>query len=199
MSEQAYNYEYSRLNKQYGSSELTADTLNKIANEAEKIFQISRKSKELAQRGQLPGFAAYTDMVRSAAANTYYQERLSAYNKQEADKKAALEAQQQAQIKQQAELKAQQEAQAKARAEQAKQISLLGQKDLAGVAKEFGTVDLGAAMEIKSQREENVRKQEQAQKIESMGLKLTSRSQRGRRGTASSATGGRGFFERYFQ
>jgi hypothetical protein len=198
MSEGLYNYEYSRLNKKYGSSELTADTVNQIASEADRMFQISRRTNQLADRGQISRFSAYNDMVVSAAATTYYREKLGAYNKQEADKKAALEAQQQAQIKQEAELKAQQEAQAKARAEQAKQISLLGQKDLAGVAREFGTTDLGAAIELQGQRKENIRKQQQAEKIESLGLKLTSRTQRGRRGTASSATGGRGFFERYF-
>ena len=187
-------YVANQLESKYADAKATPENINKLYGEVNRLTQ-NRMRAEAAGN-----YRAMDEIAFEAQVNRTIAERLEKqYAAEQKQREDQLKAQQAAAAKQQAELKAQQEAQAKARAEQAKQISLLGQKDLAGVAKEFGTVDLGAAMEIKTQREENVRKQEQAQKIESRGLKLTSRSQRGRRGTASSSAGGRGFFERYFQ
>jgi colicin import membrane protein len=100
--------------------------------------------------------------------------------------------------KKKAEQAAAQKAAAAAKAEREKAISLLGQEDIQGVAKEFGTVDLEVAKEIKAQRDENIQKQAEADAISESAVRM-SRAQRGRRGTATSTSGGRGFFERYFQ
>ena len=120
------------------------------------------------------------------------------YNQKKSEMQTQLQEQQKQMEADEARLKAQEEARIAKQKKDTEIISLLGQKDLAGVAKEYGTTDLGAATELKRQREENARKQVQSEKIESMSLRIA-RGQRGRRGVATGSTGGRGFFERYFQ
>jgi hypothetical protein len=159
-------------------------------NKSARLFQKAGRYNDLFTQGLA------LDMMDVAEANinnikTVYDQKLK-----EKDEGQKLEAQKLA--AQEQALKQQEAARAKAAAEKQKQISLLGQKDLTGVAKEYGTTDLTAAAEIKRQREENARKQEQSEKIDASSLRIA-RGQRGRRGTATGTQGGRGFFERYFQ
>jgi len=125
-------------------------------------------------------------------------EIFAVYNQKKSEREQQLAEQQKAMQAEEARLKAQEQARIAQQKKDAESLSLLGQKDLTGVAKTYGTTDLGAAIEIQRQREENARKQAQSEKIDAMSLRIA-RGQRGRRGVATGTGGGRGFFERYFQ
>ena len=179
------------VKKKYADA--TPENISAVYRELDQASQALSKAESYGDRYGMAFFQNAKTVLSSIGMNLEEQ-----YATNQKKQEEQLKAEQARMAAEESRLAAQAKAQEEARVKQQQQLSLLGQKDLAGVAKEFGTVDLGAALELQGQRKENIRKQQQAQKIESLGLKLTSRTQRGRRGTASSTTGGRGFFERYF-
>lgn len=186
-------YVANKLESKYATAEATPENINSLYREVDRLTQNRMRAEAAGNYGAMDEIAFEAQVNRTIA------ERLEKqYAENQKKQEEQLKAEQTRIAAEESRLAAQAKAQEEARIKQQEQLSLLGQKDLAGVAKEFGTADLGAALELQGQRVENIRKQQQAEKIESLGLKLTSRTQRGRRGTASSATGGRGFFERYF-
>ena len=186
-------YVANKLESKYATAEATPENINSLYREVDRLTQNRMRAEAAGNYGAMDEIAFEAQVNRTIA------ERLEKqYAANQKKQEEQLKAEQARIAAEESRLAAQAKAQEEARIKQQEQLSLLGQKDLAGVAKEFGTADLGAALELQGQRVENIRKQQQAEKIESLGLKLTSRTQRGRRGTASSATGGRGFFERYF-
>ena len=186
-------YVANKLESKYATAEATPENINSLYREVDRLTQNRMRAEAAGNYGAMDEIAFEAQVNRTIA------ERLEKqYAANQKKQEEQLKAEQTRIAAEESRLAAQAKAQEEARIKQQEQLSLLGQKDLAGVAKEFGTADLGAALELQGQRVENIRKQQQAEKIESLALKLTSRTQRGRRGTASSATGGRGFFERYF-
>ena len=164
--------------------------------EAENFLNAANSELNRATRVYMSGNNAAGLFVRDLSQDI---EKVSTiYNQKKLEREQQLAEQQKAMQAEEARLKAQEQARIAQQKKDAESLSLLGQKDLTGVAKTYGTTDLGAAIEIKRQREENARKQVQSEKIESMSLRIA-RGQRGRRGVATGSTGGRGFFERYFQ
>ena len=186
-------YVAKQLESKYAKAEATPENINSLYREVDRLTQNRMRAEADGN------YRAIDEIAFEAQVNRTIAERLEKqYAANQKKQEEQLKAEQARIAAEESRLAAQAKAQEEARIKQQEQLSLLGQKDLAGVAKEFGTADLGAALELQGQRVENIRKQQQAEKIESLALKLTSRTQRGRRGTASSATGGRGFFERYF-
>ena len=186
-------YVANKLESKYATAEATPENINSLYREVDRLTQ----NRMMAEADG--NYRAIDEIAFEAQVNRTIAERLEKqYAENQKKQEEQLKAEQARIAAEESRLAAQAKAQEEARIKQQEQLSLLGQKDLVGVAREFGTADLGAALELQGQRKENIRKQQQAEKIESLGLKLTSRTQRGRRGTASSATGGRGFFERYF-
>jgi hypothetical protein len=186
-------YVAKQLESKYATAEATPENINSLYREVDRLTQNRMRAEAAGNYGAMDEIAFEAQVNRTIA------ERLEKqYAENQKKQEEQLKAEQARIAAEESRLAAQAKAQEEARIKQQEQLSLLGQKDLSGVAREFGTADLGAALELQGQRKENIRKQQQAEKIESLGLKLTSRTQRGRRGTASSATGGRGFFERYF-
>ena len=186
-------YVANKLESKYATAEATPENINSLYREVDRLTQNRMRAEADGN------YRAIDEIAFEAQVNRTIAERLEKqYAENQKKQEEQLKAEQARIAAEESRLAAQAKAQEEARIKQQEQLSLLGQKDLVGVAREFGTADLGAALELQGQRVENIRKQQQAEKIESLGLKLTSRTQRGRRGTASSATGGRGFFERYF-
>ena len=186
-------YVANKLESKYATAEATPENINSLYREVDRLTQ-NRMRAEAAGN-----YRAMDEIAFEAQVNRTIAERLEKqYAENQKKQEEQLKAEQARIAAEESRLAAQAKAQEEARIKQQEQLSLIGQKDLVGVAKEFGTTDLDAALKLQGERVENIRKQQQAEKIESLALKLTSRTQRGRRGTASSATGGRGFFERYF-
>lgn len=186
-------YVANKLESKYATAEATPENINSLYREVDRLTQNRMRAEADGN------YRAMDEIAFEAQVNRTIAERLEKqYAENQKKQEEQLKAEQARIAAEESRLAAQAKAQEEARIKQQEKLSLIGQKDLVGVAKEFGTTDLDAAIELQGQRVENIRKQQQAEKIESLALKLTSRTQRGRRGTASSATGGRGFFERYF-
>ena len=186
-------YVANKLESKYATAEATPENINSLYREVDRLTQNRMRAEAAGNYGAMDEIAFEAQVNRTIA------ERLEKqYAENQKKQEEQLKAEQARIAAEESRLAAQAKAQEEARIKQQEKLSLIGQKDLVGVAKEFGTTDLDAALKLQGERVENIRKQQQAEKIESLALKLTSRTQRGRRGTASSATGGRGFFERYF-
>ena len=151
--------------------------------------EVQRIQNMLARVPMSPGLGRFFTPSLLAKVTQDLNQYTAGYNAQVKAEEDRIRAEQEAERKRIEEEQKQIQEQIEAEQQQAEQQQQADERE-----EEFGVRDPADVPGVI----ENRRRQAAVDKASSMAVRLTSRATRGRRGTSTSATRGRGFFDRYF-